>query len=131
MMTCMILVIMRMKVISKKRLELSQAIVSLTDSIRKKKECRSCDFYQSLQNENELCLIEEWDTMENFKAHLNSELFKVFRGAMTLLEKPCEGMFYNVIPLEGMAELMEGFWQEKRSHNKPVDNNIYKEEIPL
>jgi len=124
----MILVIMRMKVISEKRLELSQAIVSLTDSIRAKKGCRSCDFCQSLENENGLCLIEEWDTLENFKAHLNSELFKVVRGAMNLLEEPCDGMYYTVLHSEGMGELMDGFFQRKRSRNEPVHNHIYKED---
>ena len=124
----MILVIMRMKVISEKRLELSQAIVSLTDSIRAKKGCRSCDFCQSFENENKLCLIEEWDNLENFRAHLKSELFKVLRGAMNLLEEPCDGMFYTVLHLEGLVELMDGFWQQKRSRNEPVHNHIYKEE---
>ena len=80
----MILVIMRMKVSSKKRSELSQAIVSLTGSIRAKKGCRSCDFCQSLQNENELCLIEEWDTRKDLMAHLKSEHFRVLLGAMNL-----------------------------------------------
>ena len=103
-MTCMILVIMRMKVVSKKRWELSQAIVSLTGSIRTKKGCRSCDICQSLQNENELCLIEEWDTPEDFRAHLKSEHFKVLRGAMNLLEEPCEGTSYDVLHSEAMVE---------------------------
>ncbi|MBN1665277.1 MAG: antibiotic biosynthesis monooxygenase [Deltaproteobacteria bacterium] len=115
-----------MKVIPEKRLELSQAIVSLTDSIRAMKGCRSCDFCQSLENENELCLIEEWDTIENFRAYLKSELFKVLRGAMNLLEEPCDGMFYSVLHLEGIVELMDGFWQQKKSYNKPIYNKIYK-----
>jgi quinol monooxygenase YgiN len=97
----MILVIMRMKVISKKRSELSDAIVSLTGSIRAKKGCRSCDFCQSLQNENELCLIEEWDTLEDLTAHLKSEHFRVLRGAMTLLKEPCEMIFHTVNHTEG------------------------------
>ena len=100
----MILAIMRMKVISTKRLELSQAIVSLTGFIRTKKGCRRCDFLQSLGNENELCLIEEWDTPEDFRAHLKSEHFKVLRGAMNLLEEPCEGKSYTVLHLEAMVE---------------------------
>ena len=127
-MTCMILVIMRMKVISEKRLELSQAIVSLTDAIRAKKGCRSCDFLQSLENENELCLIEEWDTLKNFKDHLKSELFKVVRGAMNLLEAPCDGLFYTVLHFKGMGELTAGSWQQKRFCNEPAHNHICKEE---
>lgn len=100
----MILVTMRMKVIAEKRLELSQAIVSLTGSLRKNKGCRSCDFYQSLENENELCLIEEWDTRKNFKAHLKSEHFKVLRGAMCLLEEPFDGMLHTVFDSQEWVE---------------------------
>jgi quinol monooxygenase YgiN len=101
----MILVIMRMKVISEKRLELSQAIVSLTRVIRTKKGCRRCDFLQSLENENELCLIEEWDTPEDFRAHLKSEHFKVLRGAMNLLQEPCEMIFHTVNRTAGVVEI--------------------------
>jgi len=103
-MTCMIIAIMRMKVISEKRLELLQALVSLTRAIRTKKGCRRCDFLQSLGNENELCLIEEWDTPEDFRAHLKSEHFKVLRGAMNLLQEPCDQTFYTVLHSEGMVE---------------------------
>jgi quinol monooxygenase YgiN len=104
-MTCMILVIMRMKVISEKRLELSQAIVSLNHAMRTKKGCRRCDFLQSLENENELCLIEEWDTPEDFRAHLKSEHFKVLRGAMNLLQEPCEMIFHTVNRTAGVVEI--------------------------
>jgi quinol monooxygenase YgiN len=57
-----------------------------------------------LENENELCLIEEWDTPEDFRAHLKSEHFKVLRGAMNLLEEPCDGTFYTVLHSEAMVE---------------------------
>jgi len=108
----MILVIMRMKVPSKKRSELSQAIVSLTGTIRAKKGCRSCDFCQSLQNENELCLIEEWDTLEDLNSHLDSEHFKVLRGAMNLLKEPYEMTFHTVFhTAEDGNDLLDGFCQ--------------------
>jgi len=100
----MILVIMRMKVIPEKRLELSQAIVSLTRAIRTKKGCRRCDLLQSLGNENELCLIEEWDPPEDFGAHLKSVHFKVLRGAMNLLQEPCDQAIYTVFRTEEMVE---------------------------
>ena len=124
----MILVIMRMKVRSEKRMELSQAIASLLGSIGMEKGCRTCDFCQSLQNENELCLIEEWDTQEDLMAHLESEHFRVLRGAMNLLEEPCDAVSYTIHHSEGMGELMDEFCREKRSRNKPVHNHIYREE---
>jgi quinol monooxygenase YgiN len=93
-----------MKVISEKRLELLQAIGSLTRAIRTKKGCRRCDFFQSLENENGLCLIEEWNTLEDLRAHLKSEHFKVLRGAMNLLQESCDQTFYSVLQSGGMVE---------------------------
>jgi len=93
---CMILVIIRMKVLSKKRVELSQTIALLIGSIRAEKGCKRCDFYQSIEDENELCLLEEWDTQQNLKSHLKSERFRVLRGAMNLLQEPYQMMFHTV-----------------------------------
>ncbi len=101
----MILVIIRMKVLSEKRMELSQTIASLIGSIRTEKGCRRCDFCQSMEDENELCLLEEWDTQENLKSHLKSGRFKVLRGAMNLLQEPYEMMFHTVFHPAGMEEL--------------------------
>ena len=90
----MILVIIRMKVLSEKRMELSQTIASLIGSIRTEKGCKRCDFCQSIEDENELWLLEEWDTQENLKNHLKSERFRVLRGAMNLLKEAYEMMFH-------------------------------------
>ena len=93
----MILVIIRMKVLAEKRKELSQTIGSLIGSLRTEKGCRRCDFYRSMEDENELCILEEWDTRENLNSHLKSERFKVLRGAMNLLQEPYEMMLYTVL----------------------------------
>ncbi len=91
-----------MKVLSEKRMELSQAIASLTGSIRTEKGCKRCDFCQSVEDENRLFLLEEWDTEENLKSHLESEHFRVLRGAMNLLKEPYEMMFHTVFHPAGM-----------------------------
>ena len=77
-------------------MELSQTITSLSGSIRMEKGCKRCDFCRSIEDENRLFLLEEWDTQENFKDHLKSEHFRVLRGAMNLLEEPYERMFHTV-----------------------------------
>jgi quinol monooxygenase YgiN len=92
----MILVIIRMKVLAEKRKELSQTILSLIGSLRKEKGCRRCEFCLSVEDENELRILEEWDTRENLEIHLKSELFKVLRGAMNLLQKPHKMVVYTV-----------------------------------
>jgi quinol monooxygenase YgiN len=94
----MILVIIRMKILAEKRKELSQTIALLIGSIRTEKGCQRCDFCRSIKDENELCILEEWDTRENLNSHLKSERFKVLRGAMNLLKEPYEMEFHTVVP---------------------------------
>lgn len=77
-----------MTVLSVKRKEFSQAIQSLVGFIRDEKGCRRCDFCRSMENENELLLLEEWDIQENFERYQNSEHFMIRRGAMNLLKEP-------------------------------------------
>jgi quinol monooxygenase YgiN len=101
----MILVIIRMKVLSEKHMELSQAIASLIGSIRTEKGCKRCDFCQGVEDNNELCLIEEWDTQENIKNHLKSGRFRVLRGAMNLLKEPYEMVLHTVFHPTGMEEI--------------------------
>jgi quinol monooxygenase YgiN len=101
----MILVIIRMKVLAEKRKELSQTIASLIGLIRTEKGCRRCDFCRSMEDENELCLLEEWDTQENLKRYLKSERFRVLRVAMNLLQEPYGMMFHTVFHPAGMKEM--------------------------
>jgi quinol monooxygenase YgiN len=98
----MILIITRMKVISEKRRELSQAIASLSSSTKMEKGCKRCDFCQSIDDENRLFLLEEWDTQENLMTHMKSEHFRVIRGAMNLLTEPYERVFHTVFHPAGM-----------------------------
>jgi quinol monooxygenase YgiN len=101
----MTLLIIRMNVLSEKRIELSQAIASLSVSTRMEKGCKRCDFCQSIEDENRFFLLEEWDTQENLRSHLRSDNFKVIRGAMNLLKEPYEETFHNVFRPAVMAKI--------------------------
>jgi quinol monooxygenase YgiN len=101
----MTLIIIRMKVLSEKRLELSQTMSSLCVSIRRAKGCRRCDFCRSMEDENRLLLLEEWDTQEELMAHLHSNHFRVIRGAMSLLREPYEMMFHTGFYPTGIEEM--------------------------
>jgi quinol monooxygenase YgiN len=92
----MILVIIRMKVFAEKRQELSQTILSLIGSLRTEKGCRRCDFYRSMEDRNELCILEEWNTREDLNRHLKSERFRILRGVMNLLQDPYEMIVHRV-----------------------------------
>jgi quinol monooxygenase YgiN len=101
----MTLLIMRMNVLSEKRLELSQTIASLSVSTRMEKGCKRCDFCQSIEDANRFFLLEEWDTQDNLSAHLKSEHFKVIRGTKNLLQEPYETIFFNVFHPVGMEKI--------------------------
>ncbi|MEN6360858.1 MAG: antibiotic biosynthesis monooxygenase family protein [Smithella sp.] len=101
----MIFVIVRMRVIAEKRKELSQTIISLIGSMRTEKGCRRCDLCQSIEDENRLFLLQEWDTRENLMVYLKSEHFRVLRGAMNLLREPCEMTFHTVFHPAGIKEI--------------------------
>ena len=90
---------------SDKRMELSQTIALLIGSIGTEKGCKRCDFCQSMEDENELLLLEEWDTQENLKKYLKSGRFRVLRGAMNLLKEPYEMTFHTVSKSAGMEEI--------------------------
>ena len=83
-----------MRVFPEKRKELSQAITSLVNSTKAQQGCRNCSFCYSLEDENDLCLFGEWESQEDFNSHLQSEAFKVFLGAASLLESPHEMKVY-------------------------------------
>jgi quinol monooxygenase YgiN len=101
----MILIIIRMKVVSEKRLELSQTIASLSGSIRMEKGCRRCDFCQGIEDGNRLFLLEEWDTQRDLMTHLKSDHFRVLRGAMNLLIEPYEMVFHTIFHPAGMKDI--------------------------
>ena len=103
----MIFTTIRMKVFPEKRKELFQTLKSLVSSIRSQKGCRRCEFCVSAEDENEFCLIGEWENREDLDTHLGSELFKVLLGAMSLLKNPHEMNLYTDVSKPGSPDLQE------------------------
>jgi quinol monooxygenase YgiN len=110
----MILVFIRMKVLPEKRMELLQTIASLSGSIKREKGCQRCEFYQGIEDENRLFLLEEWDTQENLMIHLESTHFRVLRGAMNLLKEPYEMMFFHPAVMEEIDGLEKTRFDQRR-----------------
>ena len=102
----MILVITRIKVLSEKRLELLQTLAALAESIRMEKGCQHCEFSQSIEDENRLFLLEEWDTQENLMEHEKSEHFKVLREELNLLTEHYERTFSTEFHSKEMEEIL-------------------------
>jgi len=85
-------------------MELLQTVALLSVSIRMEKGCQRCDFCQSIEDENRLFLLEEWDTNENLMIHMKSDYFRVLRGAMNLLTEPYEMKIHKVFHPEGIEK---------------------------
>jgi hypothetical protein len=64
-----------------------------------------CDFCRSMEDENRLFILEDWDTERNLMSYLKSGRFRVLRGAMNLLREPYEMMLYAVFHPAGMEEI--------------------------
>jgi quinol monooxygenase YgiN len=84
----MIIVRVTMNALPMKRKELLQTIEAMSASMRKEKGCLSHHLYEDMEDENVLCLLEEWESQEDLENYLKSDRFAVLLGAMDLL---CEG----------------------------------------
>jgi quinol monooxygenase YgiN len=74
-------------VLPEKRIELLQTLRSMVEGFKKEKGCKSCFFYQDVDNENIFILVEEWNSQEELDNHLKSEMFGALIGAKSLLAK--------------------------------------------
>ena len=99
------MVTIRMKVFPQKRKELSLTIASLVGLIRKENGCKRCDFCYNAEDENELSLAGEWESKEDLNRHMQSEIFRVLLGAMSLLKEPQELKLYGELSANGYLNL--------------------------
>jgi len=102
----MILVITRIKVLPEKRAELLQKFAAIAESIRVEKGCQHCESSQSIEDENCLFLLEEWDTQENLMEHGKSENFKVLRGELGILTELYERTFNTEFHSKEIEEIL-------------------------
>ena len=100
----MILTTIRMKVFPEKRKELLQTLMSLVGSVRTQKGCSRCDFAVNAEDENEICLFGEWENRKDLDTYLESELFKVLLGAMSLLKNPHDLKLYSNLSAPGLGQ---------------------------
>ena len=79
-----------------KQKELAQTLCALAGWVRKETGCLSSQIYRDVENENALCVLEQWSCQADLDAHLRSHNFSVLRGALKLLNGPAEIQFHSV-----------------------------------
>lgn len=75
----------RITIQPEKRTEFLQTIGRLLHPSKSAKGCRSFDFYFDATDENSSLLVSEWDTESDLNNFLESEDFRILRGAITVL----------------------------------------------
>lgn len=68
-----------------KQKELRQVVETIMQRIIMEDGCLGCRAFQSLSNESELVLIEEWENLEAAQTHATSETIAILAGAGTIL----------------------------------------------
>jgi quinol monooxygenase YgiN len=102
----MIIIRVSMHAIPRKRKELLQTIEAMSESISKERSCLSRHIYQDMENENILCLLEEWENQDDLENHLKSDRFAALLGAIDLLSERATITFDEVSSTTG-KELVE------------------------
>jgi quinol monooxygenase YgiN len=102
----MIILRVDMNALPEKRKELLQTIEAMSGSIRKQKGCSNHHVYQDKEDENVLCLLQEWENQDDLENYLRSDRFAALLGALDLLSKRPAIKFSQVSSTAGM-ELVE------------------------
>lgn len=84
----MAILIIKMNARPEKCLELKQSLLALAESMRKEKGCLSLDILNNIENDNNICLFEKWESQAALDDHLRSDGFTVLMGTKILLNQP-------------------------------------------
>lgn len=103
----MVVATIRVLVPQNKRQEMFLTLESLTESIRSQPGCLNYHFYVEIGNENSMCVVEEWRSLDDLELHILSRDFSVLFGAINLLRGPKEVEFTLLSPTGGMEVIDE------------------------
>lgn len=113
----MIVTTIRLQTTPDNRREILQTFRSLLNPTECELGCKTCRIYRELDNDEEMIVIQEWDTKSDLEKHFRSDEFAILIGAMSLLQKP-ETVEYQVLDrLEGsrsVEAIKSRNFQEKR-----------------
>ena len=98
----MIIVTLQLKVVPEKRWDVLKTIHTIIGPTMVQSGCLHCGFYSSTQNDDELILLEKWESQLQLERHIRSDEFRKIISAMETVIEPPEISFNNVASTEGM-----------------------------
>jgi quinol monooxygenase YgiN len=124
----MTIVTLHLKVMPGKRWDMLKTMHGLIGPTSVQPGCLHCSFYSDTRNDDELILLEKWDTFTNLEKHIRSDEFRKIIRAMESLSEPPEINFYGIASIKGMelVEKLLAFRQYRALINaSPMDNSRY------
>jgi len=101
-----VIVTLHLKVAPEKRLNILKTIHTMIGPTSAQPDCLYCELFGSTQDDDELLLLEKWDSQESLEQHIQSNEFRNVMAAMDAACEPPEINFYEIGSPEGM-ELVE------------------------
>ena len=89
----------------KNKTELLNAIRNISQDVRKEEGCIDNLIFQSLDDENELIMIESWSSKSLLKKHWKTTNFSALLGFQNLLNQPMNVEINKVSGTMGLAEI--------------------------
>jgi quinol monooxygenase YgiN len=108
----MIITLLQLKVSPKQRLNVLKTIHSMIGPTSAKSGCIDCGFYSKTQNDDELILLEKWESQADLENYIRSEEFRKVLLAIDMANEPPEIYFHTIATTEGM-DLVEKVLGEK------------------
>ena len=100
--TLMILLFIRMNVLPEKQKEMTQTLLSMTETTEREKGCLSYDVFCDIEDKNVLSLMEGWENRDYLERHLKTKNFGVLLGTKSLLSEPLKIQIHTVSHSEEM-----------------------------
>ena len=89
---------------------------TIAGSTSVKPGCKRVMFCSDVNNDDNLMLIEEWDSMEEAEQHIGSEEFRKIMAIMDMAVEPPEILFHSVSSTMGF-ELVEKVRENVNAYN--------------
>jgi quinol monooxygenase YgiN len=102
----MIIVTLRLKVAPEKRWDVLKTIHTIIGPTSVQAGCLHCAAYSNTQNDDELVLLEKWETHKDLEKHIRSTEFRKIIAVMEAGSMPPELSFYETDSIKGI-ELLE------------------------
>jgi quinol monooxygenase YgiN len=113
----MIILKITMNVMSEKKKEVAQTLLSVMEAMEKAAGCLSCSLFCDIEDQCLLMLLEEWRNRKDLDHHLRSEIFGVLLGTKSLLNEPHDLQIYTIHQSENEEAVLAA--REKNRH-EPV-----------